>query len=142
MATDPKAALRSQRAYTKRKHIAQAELAGAQILDITIAARAHDGHFVIRLYDGDDLHLDLRAELPPVKPEKAAKFYAPKSWDPAKWNGVVATMRDKTFTKEDAHKGIDQGVSIDDKQKRQAKAVVDAMPDAPDWYAYLPLADL
>jgi len=140
--TDLKAAARSARAYTKRKHIAQAELAGAQILDVTIAALAADGHYVIRLYDGEDIHLTAReAASPPVVSLKGTpKIYAPKSWDPANWNRIVGIMQSSQMSKEDALSQLAEGKTLDDKQKAQAIAVLNALPDTPDWYDLLPLA--
>lgn len=145
-------AQRSARAYLKRKHIAQAELAGATILDPTLVAiDPSDGHYVVRTYDGETLHLVLREAVARPTPEAAPvdevaahrqkKVYAPRSWDAEKWNRVVEQLKSRDFSKEEARSEIAQGKTLDDKQKRHALAVIDAVPDVPDWYAHLPLAE-
>lgn len=156
-------AQRSARAYVKRKHIAQAELAGAEILDVTIAAiDPSDGHYVIRLFDGTSLHLDLREKVARPTPDadpvdevgarraskvssesapKPKKVYAPKSWEPGKWNMVVGNLRAQDYSKDEARAEISKATKLSAQQVKHALAVIDAVPDTPDWYDHVPLAE-
>lgn len=152
MATDTKAAARSARAYIKRKHTAQAELAGGVILDSTIAVLAPDGHYVIHLYDGTALHLELRPT-PGAVPSGAAKgtpspkVYAPKSWTPATWNDNVRQIREGSMSKDDvilflSNAAQEKNTPDAHKKAKQAIAVIQTLPDVPDWYDHLPLAEV
>lgn len=145
-------AQRSARAYLKRKHVAQAELAGATILDPTLVAiDPSDGHYVVRTYDGETLHLVLREKVARPTPESAPvdevaahrqkKVYAPRSWDPARWNKAVEILQGQAFTKPNAREAIANTANLSEKQIKHAHAVIDALPDVPDWYASLPVAD-
>lgn len=81
-----------------------------------------------------------RTEIPtgPVKP---SKVYAPKSWPGDKWNEFVKVVQSKQMTVEAVLKSVDDAV-WDDKQKTHVRGIIKAMPDTPDWYTSLPLADL
>lgn len=155
MATDPKAAARSARAYLKRKHTASAELAGGVILDSTITVLAPDGHYVIYLHDDTTLHTVLRdAPLPVVESSRSKskgtsspRVYAPKAWSPDVWNRNVEHIRSEAMTKDavitwlaDAAQG--QNTPESHKQAKQAIAVIEALPDTPDWFDHLPLAQV
>lgn len=151
--TDTKAAARSARAYIKRKHTAQAELAGGVILDSTIAVLAPDGHYVIHLYDGTALHLELRPAPGAVpsrneaKGTSSPKVYAPKSWSPEIWNDNVRQIREGSMTKDDvilflSNAAQEKNTPEAHKRAKQAIAVIQALPDVPDWYDHLPLAQV
>lgn len=147
MATSPKESARSRRAYVKRVHLAEAEYAGATVLDVTVVARARDGHYVIKLYDGSAIHLSewddpAAEEAPEARPARTAskKVYAPKNIPAARWNDAVRRWKEGSATKGQVRDALKES-DLNAKQKARALAVIDALPDAPDWYAELPLAD-
>lgn len=86
-------------------------------------------------------------ELVPVEAQPAKpRVYAPKSWDADKWNGNIKIIREQAMTKQqvlDSWAEIAQKQNTPDAHKRvkHATAVVNALPDTPDWYELLPLAD-
>lgn len=136
--TDSKASERSRRAYAKRVHLAEAEYAGATVLDASVVARARDGHYVIKLYDGSALHLSAWEE--PVSPAPAISIQAPKNIPAARWNDAVRRWKEAGATKAQV-RAVLKDSDLNAKQKARAIAVIDALPDTPDWYAELPLAD-
>lgn len=146
MATTPKESARSRRAYIKRTHLAEAEYAGATVLDVTVVARARDGHYVIKLYDGTALHLDPWDEEPDsvvtaaAAPTSRKRVYAPKNIPADRWNDAVSRWKEAGATKAQV-RAVLKDSDLNAKQKARAIAVIDALPDAPDWYAELPLAE-
>lgn len=131
---------------------AAAQLLGWQVLDILGAYLTPEGETVVITRDGKRYGASPRpvGDLPtaPAMPEdevsarRQKKVYAPKSWDPSKWNGVVTALREQDFTKDEARRELANAKTLDAKQIRHALAVVDAMPDAPDWYAHMPVAEV
>ena len=152
MATDPKAAERSARAYRKRKALAMAEMSGAEILDITVVARATDGHYVVMLHDGPPLHLIERSVSngtpEPVAdhvrndhatPAPTKRLYPPKAMSRAQYETNVKVIREKAWTKTETHEAMHKA-SPDGlgKQGTQFLALVDALPNGPDWADHFP----
>jgi len=154
MTKDDKAAERQRRYRTREQAKARAIFAGATEIEIAWFGTNADGEHVAIDYDGQPIPLvvrDRKAIPEPVETElddpvvrrsaRTKKVYAPKSWDAATWNKIVVQLQDQTPTKSAAIAALEDGKTIDDKQKRQAKAVIEAMPDAPDWYSHLPIAE-
>lgn len=146
---------RAQQRYAVRKKAqALALLGGGTEIELAWFGTNADGHHVAIGMDGKRVELVTRQggasigdgrlspDDTPVEPTpRQKKVYAPRSWPADKWNKVVEQLRAQDFTKDEARTEITNGRTLDDKQKRHALAVFDAVPDAPDWYTYLPLAD-
>ena len=153
---DSKQSERQRRYHVRKKAQAMALFAHATEIDLAWFGVNRDGEHVAIGYDGKPIDLVVRAgaTLPETpKPEDSVdevsvkraarekKVYAPRSWDAEKWNRVVEQLKSRDFSKDEARSEIAQGKTLDDKQKRHALAVIDAVPDVPDWYAHLPLAE-
>lgn len=143
-------AAQRQAEYRARKTAqAEAKFAGATEIRIAWFGVNKDGHHVAIGYDGQPIELvvpksddsPVATSQAQVNPSKPTKVYAPKSWDADKWNQVVSQIQETDLTKEQAISQLSQGKTLDEKQRRQSVAVVEAMPDAPDWHASLPLAE-
>ena len=143
----------SQYSATSRKRAAmraQATLMGWEPLDI-LGAYRDGGNLIVVLRDETRIVASVVEQTPRPTPESAPvdevaahrqkKVYAPRSWDAERWNRVVEQLKSRDFSKDEARSEIAQGKTLDDKQKRHALAVIDAVPDVPDWYAHLPLAE-
>lgn len=146
-AKDQKAADRQRRYRIREQARARALFAGATEIDVAWFGVNAEGEHVAIDYNGQSIVLIAPKRANPVDPSnvtpihaKGPKIYAPKSWDPARWNGVVQQIRTSGATKEQTLSQVDSGTTIDDKQKSQARAVINALPDVPDWYDHLPLA--
>lgn len=151
--TDKKTAERQRRYRVREQAKARAIFAGATEVEIAWFGLNSDGEHVAIDYSGQPIPLIVRTRqsTPPepvethldeVSAKRAKKVYAPKTWEPATWNQIVGQIQEQTGTKDATIKSLQAGTKIDDKQKRQALAVIEAMPDTPDWYASLPLAEL
>jgi hypothetical protein len=140
---------------------AQAQLNGWEVLDVLGAYLTPDGDVIVLTKDGR--RYGVTVPFSPVDPEgervksvptvsppaRSRKVYAPKSWDPAKWNRNVETIRSEAMTKDDVIANFTEAADkqaetdpVAKKRLRHTIAVIQALPDAPDWYDSLPLADL
>lgn len=146
---------RQRRYHVRKKAQAMALFAHATEIELAWFGVNRDGEHIAIGYDGQPIDLIVRAgaTLPDLPaPETAPvdelatrrqkKVYAPKSWPADKWNMVVVSLREQDFTKDEARKSIEKGKTLDDKQKRHALAIIDAVPDVPDWYDHLPVAEI
>lgn len=151
---DPKQTERQKRYHVRKKAQAMALFAHATEIDLAWFGVNRDGEHIAIGYDGKPIELIVRAgaTLPDLpKPEDAPveeapaqrqkRVYAPKSWDASKWNTVVKRLREQDYTKDEARAELSQATKIDPKQIKHALAVIDAVPDTPDWYTAMPMAD-
>ena len=150
--TDKKTADRQRRYRVREQAKARAIFAGATEIEIAWFGLNSDGEHVAIDYSGQPIPLIVRTRqsAPPepvethldeVSAKRAKKVYAPKSWPGDKWNEFVKAVQSKQMSIEAVLKSVDDAV-WDDKQKTHVRGIVKAMPDTPDWYASLPLADL
>ena len=154
MTRDAKQAERQRRYHVRKKAQALAVLGGGTEIELAWFGTNANGEHVAIGMDGQ--RIDLVAitgatfgvpetpveERPETKAaEQTKKVYAPKSWDAEKWDEIRAKIIDMQLTKDSVRRQFREGKTLDDKQKRQAIAVVDAMPDTADWYVNLPTAE-
>lgn len=136
-------------ARTRAQLRAQAQLNGWEVLDVLGAYVTPDGECIVLTKDGRRYGVTIPAPPVgfPVVEKKAVKVYAPRSWDPAQWNSNVQIIREQAMSKQSV---IDNLAEVAQKQNtpeahkrvRHAQAVIDALPDVPDWYELLPLAEI
>lgn len=74
------------------------------------------------------------------------RIYAPKSWAPARWNANRAAIIERQMTKAEVLADLRAAAEKSDKpnvakQTKHMQAVLEALPDTPDWYLSIPVAD-
>lgn len=148
---------RAQRRYAVRKKAqAMALLGGGTEIELAWFGTNADGHHVAIDMNGQRVDLVTRQgavigdgrlspDDTPVEPSatpKQKKVYAPKSWPATNWNALVADVRDKEgrLTKETVKQAYRKFQGITEKMVTHADAVLDNLPDVPDWADHLPLA--
>lgn len=151
---------RAQQRYAIRKKAqAMALLGGGTEIELAWFGTNADGHHVAIDMNGQRVDLVTRQggavigdgrlspDDTPVEPlttpspsTKQKRVYAPKSWPADKWDKAVEILREKTYTKPDAREAITHTANLNEKQIKHAHAVIDAVPDVPDWYSHLPVA--
>lgn len=127
----------------------------AQVDEVPVAffGRKPDGTYVAIGYDGKSMALvevestEPRLQAEPVTPEQLAdepvkKLYPPKLWTQEQWTQFVAQAkksdRDKVLVF--LHSKVEgEGTQAEHKLWKQGLAIVEAIPDSPDWADYLPL---
>lgn len=125
---------------------AAAQLFGWQVLDVLGAYLTPENEVVVITKDGSRFGASARpvGDLPtaPPRPEDGVpkRVYAPASWGATEWNSTVAALQKGKYTKDEVLERIRTG-SVSDKQKSQASKVIETLPDTPDWYTHLPLAE-
>lgn len=129
---------------------AQALLMGWTPLDALGSYVTPDGHVVIVLRDGGRIEAELSASLPVARVENVPvalpkRVYAPKAWQASAWNRNRAQIIEAEATKASVIEQLTTALSADPselhtKQLKQAVAVIEALPDSPDWYIHLPEA--
>jgi len=155
MAIDAKSAERQKRYRQREKIRAQATFANAIEIEIAWFGINAEGQHVAIGYDGKSIPLIVATPATQVEPVpttihasvKPRTVYAPKSWNPAIWNDNVRQIREGSMTKDDVISFLSdaaQEKNTPDAHKRakQAIAVIQALPDVPDWYDHLPLAQV
>lgn len=151
---DPKQTERQKRYHVRKKAQAMALFAHATEIELAWFGVNRDGEHIAIGYDGKPIELVVRAgatlpDLPrpedtpvdEVSAQRQKRVYAPKSWDASRWNKGRAQIIDEKMTKERAHEAAEHTKNITDKQRKHLLAVIDALPDTPDWYTLLPVAD-
>lgn len=148
MTRTPKQAEAERVSRTRAAMRAQALLMGWTPLDLLGAYVTPDNHVIIVTRDGGRVEAELSAPVGEARVEnvipitRPKRVYAPKSWAAGTWNHTVESVRTQQLSKADViAKLTEQDKGTDSKQLKQALAVIDAMPDTPDWFAGLPVAD-
>lgn len=163
---DKQTADRQARYRARKKHVATAELAGADILDATIVTRAPDGHYVVFLHDGKPLHLidrpdpvvapvPVESEPEPVpetaKPPRKKAIVVPREIvnhsNAAVWDNVTQQVINKQMSPDKVKTGLpeiyEKHTNFDGdivKMSKQIAAMVDALTDqhGDEWRSFLP----
>lgn len=142
----------SQYSATSRKRQAmraQATLMGWEPLDLLGAYRDGDTLIVI-LRDESRITAQVSQEVARSTPESSVdevsqrrqkKVYPPKSWPADKWNKAREQLIERQESKDGAREAAKYTKDITEKMRTHLLAVIDALPDTPDWYTLLPIAD-
>lgn len=141
------------RRYSQRQvHRAAALQSGSTWLDVLAATVSADGtELVVITLDGARYAGKITLDPSPDGPEpvKGKRVFVPKSWDADIWNENVRQIQAHGYTKEEVLKFVTDAANkkadTDPDALKRAKhleAVLNALPDAPDWYASLPLAKI
>lgn len=156
MAIDKKAAERQRRYRVREQAKARALFAGATEVEIAWFGLNAEGQHVAIDYDGNAIPLNVipaaghtipSVETKMAPTDKPVKIYAPKSWTPSVWNSNVERIREAAMGRQEvldwfAESAAKTNTPQAHKQARQGIAVVEALPDTPDWFDHLPLADV
>ena len=153
---------RQRRYHARKKAQAMALFAHATEIELAWFGVNRDGEHIAIGYDSKPIDLVVRAgaTLPETpKPEDSVdevsvkraarekKVYAPKSWSASGWNEWVHMLHDiaekgtTDVSKERVIANLRGWDKLNAKMLSQAVAVIEALPDVPDWYAHLPLAE-
>lgn len=157
---------RQKRYRVRQQARAQAVFAKATEIELAWFGVNRDGEHIAIGMDGKPIQLIVRVdsqtravqsapEPKPTEPDpapaipenviplsKPKRIYMPKSWTPDKWSVIVEAAQNQRMPKSVFIEKMQSIRGLDDKQRKHAVAVAQALPDTEDWYTHLPAADV